>query len=45
MGQSARSKWRAKYEQGIAPKGVLEAWSLDREGFLTDLQKTLAVDP
>jgi DNA-binding HxlR family transcriptional regulator len=39
------SKWGAKYEQGIAPKGVLEAWSLDREGFLTDLHKTLAVDP
>ncbi|NVB77555.1 MAG: helix-turn-helix transcriptional regulator [Kofleriaceae bacterium] len=33
------SKWGSKYENGIAPPGVLESWEADRAGFLTELAK------
>jgi DNA-binding HxlR family transcriptional regulator len=36
------SMWGAKYEKGMAPEGVLEAWSADRDGFLADLGRSLA---
>jgi DNA-binding HxlR family transcriptional regulator len=33
------SKWGSKYENGIAPPGVLESYAADRVGFLAELSK------
>jgi DNA-binding HxlR family transcriptional regulator len=33
------SRWGAKYENGIAPPGILERWEADRAGFLAELRK------
>lgn len=35
------SKWGALHEGGVAPDGVLEAWSASREKFLQGIKETL----
>jgi DNA-binding HxlR family transcriptional regulator len=35
------SKWGSKYENGIAPEGVLERWEVDRAGLFAELRARL----
>ncbi|MFN3402293.1 winged helix-turn-helix transcriptional regulator [Tabrizicola thermarum] len=38
------STWGARYEGGIAPEGVLEAWMEDPKAFVTRVQAAQAAD-
>lgn len=35
------SRWGTKYEHGVPPPGVLDAYEADRAGFLADLRRRL----
>jgi DNA-binding HxlR family transcriptional regulator len=39
------SKWGSRYENGIAPPGVLARWDDDREGFLAELRARARTEP
>ena len=38
------SKWGSRYQDGIAPAGVLEKWEADRAGLLAELKGRLKKD-
>jgi DNA-binding HxlR family transcriptional regulator len=35
------SKWASRYQNGIAPEGILERWEADRAGLLAELRSRL----